>query len=364
MTDDRVAFPLLADSASYVACRWDLTQNRPQLYYWLGLFRKQFKSLTTHAVQDAEARGLEPIQMRSRAEAAREQFMGYLDLVGTDPGVFGRLDIHKICLARERCLRACYIDDPYLSVKASENRRALAMLPQVLEEIDATPDAQRSSRVVRGIFAGNIFDLGAMETVALFLTGRVDFQTILNELSPRPWLIDDLDAWVNRLEQGPPHKCAVLFVDNAGTDVVLGMIPLARELLRRGTGVVLTSNTTPALNDITHVELGPIVQQVAQYDEVIAQALASGALELVPSGNGSPLIDLAEVSPELAERVVARGVDLVVLEGMGRAVESNLDAKFSCDAIKVAMVKDAGVAEAMGGEMYDLVFRYEPAVQG
>lgn len=30
---------------------------------------------------------------------------------------------------------------------------------------------------------------------------------------------------------------AVIFVDNAGSDVVLGILPLARELLRRGTKV-------------------------------------------------------------------------------------------------------------------------------
>lgn len=36
-----------------------------------------------------------------------------------------------------------------------------------------------------------------------------------------------------------PHKRALLFVDNSGADVVLGMLPLARELLRRGTEVSL-----------------------------------------------------------------------------------------------------------------------------
>ncbi|KAK7268542.1 hypothetical protein RIF29_21243 [Crotalaria pallida] len=33
----------------------------------------------------------------------------------------------------------------------------------------------------------------------------------------------------------PPHRRALLFVDNSGADIVLGMLPLARELLRRGT---------------------------------------------------------------------------------------------------------------------------------
>lgn len=37
-----------------------------------------------------------------------------------------------------------------------------------------------------------------------------------------------------------PHKRALLFVDNSGADVVLGMLPLARELLRRGTEVSLS----------------------------------------------------------------------------------------------------------------------------
>lgn len=37
----------------------------------------------------------------------------------------------------------------------------------------------------------------------------------------------------------PPHRRALLFVDNSGADIVLGMLPLARELLRRGTEVSL-----------------------------------------------------------------------------------------------------------------------------
>lgn len=52
----------------------------------------------------------------------------------------------------------------------------------------------------------------------------------------RPWLHDDLDAWVKRQQQAP-YKCAIIFLDNSGCDVVLGIIPFARELLRRGTRV-------------------------------------------------------------------------------------------------------------------------------
>ena len=42
-------------------------------------------------------------------------------------------------------------------------------------------------------------------------------------LVERPWCIDNLDQVLERWEQKPHHK-AMLFVDNAGTDVVLGEI--------------------------------------------------------------------------------------------------------------------------------------------
>lgn len=59
--------------------------------------------------------------------------------------------------------------------------------------------------------------------------------------------MDDFDAFKKRMlgsgDQKPrPHKRALLFVDNSGADVILGMLPLARELLCRGTEVRLPFN--------------------------------------------------------------------------------------------------------------------------
>ncbi len=52
---------------------------------------------------------------------------------------------------------------------------------------------------------------------------------------------------------------------------VLGMIlcVLFRELLRRGTEVVLVGNTLPAINDITVSELVSVLEDVAQFCPVI-----------------------------------------------------------------------------------------------
>jgi type II pantothenate kinase len=43
----------------------------------------------------------------------------------------------------------------------------------------------------------------------------------------------------------------VIFVDNSGADVVLGILPFARQLIKMGARITLAANTYPALNDIT-----------------------------------------------------------------------------------------------------------------
>lgn len=82
-------------------------------------------------------------------------------------------------------------------------------------------------------------------------------------------------------------------------------------------------------------------------------------IERVTSGTGEPLIDLLGVSAELNR--AAADADLVILEGMGRGVESNFDASFNCDALNLAMLKDAEVAGRIGGKLYDVVCQFNSA---
>jgi len=348
-------FPLLADPHRYVACPLDLGKFDGARDYWIGLFREHIQRVREQVgKQQGHDSGLE-----RRLESFTRHFNDYLDRIQQAPDQFGRLDILRICWARERALRHGGISDAYRDVKIRENEASLALLPSLLMELDGCSPQQRSRRMIEGVLAGNIFDLGATKTGDLFKDRSVDFQATLRMLRPRPWLIDDLDVWLGRWHRRP-HRSAVMFVDNAGCDIVLGMIPFARELMKRGTQVLLTANTDPSLNDVTHDELADLVQRVASVDAAIRDALHDGRLELVASGNGVPLIDLSCISPELYKAVIRRKVDLVVLEGMGRAIESNYEACFKCDALKIAMIKDPSVAEQLGGELYDLVFRYEP----
>jgi len=214
---------------------------------------------------------------------------------------------------------------------------------------------------------------------------QVSFTETRATLLDRPWAVDNLDAVLARFSQRQYEK-AILFCDNAGSDVVLGahriscpalqsifkqtirkpstssaelyyrsgichkfqislvrhylyhvqchalrlkssviciqqslakcghvgllkepssnagecfwhagMLPFARELLKRGTVVVLAANEVPSINDITAVELRSVVQLAAMFDKVIGRSLVEGVLYVVSTGTSMPVIDLSKV---------------------------------------------------------------------
>ena len=85
-----------------------------------------------------------------------------------------------------------------------------------------------------GLLAGNVFDWGAKEVALLLESSKgLHFEDALTFVKPRPWLVDNLDSWKARMKTDLlPHKCAAIFIDNSGVDVVLGVFPFAEELLR------------------------------------------------------------------------------------------------------------------------------------
>uniref|UniRef100_A0A672Z8S0 4'-phosphopantetheine phosphatase n=1 Tax=Sphaeramia orbicularis TaxID=375764 RepID=A0A672Z8S0_9TELE len=163
--------------------------------------------------------------------------------------------------------------------------------------------------------------------------------------SERPWLVDCYDQWFERIK-GPPHKCALFFVDNSG-------------LLSRGTEVVLASNSGPALNDVTNGELQILTEKIAAMDSVIQAGLKEDRLTLVQSGSSSPCLDLSRLDKVLATVVRERKTDLVIIEGMGRAIHTNYYAMLSCESLKMAVIKNSWLADRLGGKLFSVVFKYE-----
>ncbi|KAH9776185.1 Pantothenate kinase 2 [Citrus sinensis] len=326
-------FPLLADPKMYEPNTIDLA-DRSELEYWFTVLSEHLPDLVDKAV--ASEGGTD--DAKRRGDAFARAFSAHLARLMEEPAAYGKLGLANLLELREECLREFQFLDAYRSIKQRENEASLAVLPDLLVELDSMSE------------------------------------------------VDDFDAFKERMlgsgdNKPRPHKRALLFVDNSGADVVLGMLPLARELLRRGTEVVLVANSLPALNDITAMELPDIVAEAAKHCDILRRAAEAGGLlvdamintldgskenspsvplMVVENGCGSPCIDLRQVSSELA--AAAKNADLIILEGMGRALHTNFNARFKCEALKLAMVKNQRLAEKLiKGNIYDCVCRYEPA---
>ncbi|XP_028116194.1 pantothenate kinase 2-like isoform X1 [Camellia sinensis] len=187
-----------------------------------------------------------------------------------DPAAYGKLGLANLLELREDCLREFYFADAYRSIKQRENEASLAVLPDLLMEIDSMNEETRLLTLIEGVLAANIFDWGSRACVDLYHKGTIiEIYRMSRKKMQRPWRVDDFDLFKERMlgsgdKKPPPHKRALLFVDNSGVDVILGMLPLARELLRWGTEVVLVANSFPVLNDVTAMELLDIVAEAAK----------------------------------------------------------------------------------------------------
>ncbi|XP_048137630.1 pantothenate kinase 2 isoform X1 [Rhodamnia argentea] len=375
-------FPLLADAKTYEPNTIDLSETG-ELEYWFTVLLEHLPDLVDKAV--ASEGGTD--DAKRRGDAFARAFSAHLARLMEEPAAYGKLGLANLLELREECLREFQFVDAYRSIKQRENEASLAVLSDLLMELDSMSEETRLLTLIEGVLAANIFDWGSRACVDLYHKGTIiEIYRMSRNKMQRPWRVDDFDEFKERMlgsgfQKPRPHKRALLFVDNSGADIVLGMLPLARELLRRGTEVVLVANSLPALNDVTAMELPAIVAEAAKHCDILRRAAEAGGLlvdamtntidgskeisssvplMVVENGCGSPCIDLRQVSSELA--AAAKDADLVILEGMGRALHTNLNARFKCDALKLAMVKNQRLAEKLvKGKIYDCVCKYEPA---
>lgn len=349
-------FCLLSDPKHYVAHDWDLLKDDAARAYWLDHYASQFLETLKHAsTQYGRTAG-------KQVMTARAQFAAAIEQLKANPASLpsGKLDIIQLCRLREQVLRAHRLNDPFLNIKKRENAACAAIYPQVVRKLHTLDGVDKWLHLVECVFAGNIFDLGSSSTMHMSAE-PIDFLAMVEEIKPRPWLIDDFDRLAQDLPNQPPMKWskAVVMVDNAGSDFVLGVMPLVREMAMYGMKVVLAANELPSLNDITADETADMVERLAADDPDLAAMVSAGMFEVVSTGNDIPLIDLSNVSDELNE--AAADAELLILVGMGRAVESNLNAAFKVDTLNLALLKDAATARRVGGEVFDCICKYTPA---
>ncbi|XWS48170.1 hypothetical protein CRYUN_Cryun13aG0050100 [Craigia yunnanensis] len=324
-------FPLLANPKMYEPNTIDLSDHG-ELEYWFTVLSEHLPDLVDKAVASEGGTN----DAKRRGDAFARAFSAHLARLMEEPAAYGKLGLANLLELREECLREFHFLDAYRSIKQRENEASLAVLPDLLVELDRMDEEARLLTLIEGVLAANIFDWGSRACVDLYHKGTIiEIYRMSRNKMQRPWRVDDFDLFKERMlgsegKKPQPHKRALLFVDNSGADIVLGMLPLARELLRRGTEVVLVANSLPALNDVTSIELPDIVAEAAKHCDILRRAAEAGGLlvdvmtntldgfkensssvplMVVENGCGSPCIDLRQVSSELA--AAAKNADLV-----------------------------------------------------
>lgn len=348
--------PLLKDTSNYVADSVDLTLDSEAREYWLHCFEDAIDKFVARAVASQPDKN----DAIERGEIFKEKYVERLRHLKQHPFAYGSLTVRSLLDMREHYFNEFEFPDPYFEQKKMENEFALSQLQDRLDEIDKLSWEERQINLVEGLVAGNVFDWGAKEIALLLEKGNFGFSSAKKNLEVRPWLIDCFDQWLLRL-QGPPHICAAIFVDNSGMDIILGVLPFARELLSRGTKVILCANSKPALNDVTFQELLVIINKVGNISPDLKEAFEEERLLVMDSGQSSPCLDLSRLNVEVAQAMQRHKTDLILLEGMGRAIHTNLNAAFHCDSIKAAVLKNQWLSQRLGGKMFSVIFKFEQA---
>uniref|UniRef100_A0A8D1AKY3 4'-phosphopantetheine phosphatase n=1 Tax=Sus scrofa TaxID=9823 RepID=A0A8D1AKY3_PIG len=314
-----VNLPLLLDPSSYVPDTVDLTDDALARKYWLTCFEEALDGVVKRAVASQPG----SVDAAERAEKFRQKYWNKLQTLRHQPFAYGTLTVRSLLDTREHCLNEFNFPDPYSKVKQQDNGVALKCFQRVIRSLDALGWEERQLALVKGLLAGNVFDWGAKAVS---------------------------ESWPSTGSHG-----------RAGKPRLAWCHPWPRSLRAWGLlpQVILACNSGPALNDVTYSESLIVAERIAAMDPVVHSALREERLLLMQTGSSSPCLDLSRLDKGLAVLVRERGADLVVIEGMGRAVHTNYHAALCCESLKLAVIKNSWLAERLGGRLFSVIFKYE-----
>jgi hypothetical protein len=163
-------FVLLRYPQTYRPSDWNLSVDEQGRAYWINLFQTNFRTILTLGVEMAIARGASVHAAEDQARRCAADFDQQLAAFASRPADFGEVGILTLDRWRDATLRRHGYEDPFLDLKNRENERMLPLLPLVCAQLDEiTDDSARFFAAIQGIFAGNIFDMGATATAKAFL---------------------------------------------------------------------------------------------------------------------------------------------------------------------------------------------------
>jgi type II pantothenate kinase len=331
---------------------WDLSKSPEVISHWTGILRGNARYVLR--VLDDEGQS----EQRQQASRALEIVAGLLADLETDAAATGVRTIHEVTLLRDHLMRSHGLIDPYQGIKAREARRLLpaaaAATARAWEWGGRSGSLDGLASVLAGLLAGNLFDLGSAMTQKAFRDGALDVAGERERFEKHAAdHLKTMDADALELLRADPRPLegevegrVLLFADNAGADFLLGVLPAALFWARRWE-VCVVVNSLPVSSDIAIEEARALLSLLnSTSDSVVDQAVRAGRLRLVESGTGSPGIDFRFVGETLNQ--VADGASWILLDGQGRAVETNWETRFRCPVLRVAAIKDALVAREIG----------------
>ncbi|CAH1755830.1 1235_t:CDS:10 [Entrophospora sp. SA101] len=342
-----VAFPKIGDITHYQPDTISLTD--PQIQdCWISTLEKNENVINNEGPLQLEKQQEDNEDAKRRASTFDTLFRSHLDKLRDQPNMYGAFTVRNSLNLREHCLRELGFSDVFAKVKSEENKTALKNLPEVLNKVDSLISIdEKVEYLIGNILAGNMFDWGSDKILEMLTSGELSFSNAHNKINKTNHL-NQSKRFIQAINNRSSFKKVVMFVDNSGADIILGMIPFARFFISRGSDVIFAANNHPAINDVT---------VMVEIDNLIAAAWASKKLVVMGTGSSGPCLDLGRIDEELANACL--DVDLVVLEGMGRAIHTNYYTKFICSSLKIAVVKSSMAAIELGANIYDTVVLYE-----
>ncbi len=138
--------------------------------------RRHINTILKLGVEAAVARNEIPDAVHHRAEQCKEEFDRVFDAFSADPQAQGIVTILMLDEWREDLLRKHGFTDAFVDPESPrKSSRMLPLLPAVCAEIDALSGSAQLLALIQGVFAGNIFDMGADATAKAFLGRSPDF---------------------------------------------------------------------------------------------------------------------------------------------------------------------------------------------
>jgi uncharacterized protein with ATP-grasp and redox domains len=179
--------------------------------------------------------------------------------------------------------------DPYLVAKQESNAQALAILPDLLREIEGSPEPLIMA--FRLAIAGNIIDYGALRSFAV--------DAALRRARTVPLAIDESRQLFELVVGLPPQARILYLADNSGEIVYDSLV--IRGLAALGLQITVAVKERPIINDA-----------------LLADALACGLeryARIISNGTACPGTPLGACAPEFLQEFGR--ADLVISKGQG-----------------------------------------------